>query len=346
MSDQHPPPDRDSWARTYVICAVLLFIPILISASVLSALAAWANFILGAVSGVLAGSIWWQSERSRFGLVDVGLLVLIVQIGLQVLEIVRSGLGTMNLSPYSYSTVIHNTATEWGGSNYIAGCLVVACFLSLARLTQCPKENAAVKTIVILVDAAGIALSILTFSRGAVIASAVAGMLFLFVRAKSVWSKALALILAPVLSVTAVFLISSITVLRFGTDVMTLNGRDAIWHDAWISFLHHPVLGTGWVSLRVSLSAASFAHNLVLSFLQIGGLLGVVFLSTVLARVLSMIRYQSVFLGALAAGLAISMTDSFVEGAVGGTLFAIALTMGRQSIAADDARCDHLEIFG
>jgi hypothetical protein len=64
-------------------------------------------------------------------------------------------------------------------------------------------------------------------------------------------------------------------------------------------------------------SSQSFAHNLVLSFLQMAGLLALPFLIIVARWTLIAARRRPELLPAIAAGLSLSITEPFFEGFVG-----------------------------
>ena len=175
----------------------------------------------------------------------------------------------------------------------VAGGLVVAALILIARSTHLGRNRQVAVTLAFVTMGA----ALLTLTRGAIIAACVGAVFFLWsgssghqqpsgadrVRAgghQRRLSAVLSRALAVVIPVAAFLAIEHVTELRaqVGTQVHTnIEIRFQMYRLAWEEFLNSPLTGTGWASFRdVSLDSAglseTFAHNLVISMLQIGGL--------------------------------------------------------------------------
>jgi hypothetical protein len=75
-------------------------------------------------------------------------------------------------------------------------------------------------------------------------------------------------------------------------------------------------------------TSQTFGHNLVLSFLQIGGLLAVPFLVVLIVIVIRIVLRGGLIAAGVAASIAIAMTDPFFEGSVAATIAIAAAIFG------------------
>ena len=118
--------------------------------------------------------------------------------------------------------------------------------------------------------------------------------------------------------------------------------RVTLYQLAWEEFLKSPLTGTGWASFRqASLDSVgesqTFAHNLVFSMLQIGGLMAVPYLV-----VLAVVMYRALTRGgpyraAVAASIAVSLTQPFFESTVGTLLILpVAIVAGLSAAPATE----------
>lgn len=310
-------------ARFLLLAAALLFLPVLVADSVNSAALAYLNFSLGTVAGYAVGRAWISGHRQRLNTVDAGLAVFIT---------VGAGQLLGGMSGAASVVELHQSSqTTWGGSNYVAGSLIVASLFLLARLRNAAVQHPLPYALVLF----AVAMSLLTYSRGAVLALG-AGAVVFFWNAGRTQGMRFLLRLAMLGVPAAVYvLIERVSAVRSGQNqqaAVNVDARFTLFRLGWEEFIGNPLLGTGWVSLR-EVSAPlfgaghSFAHNVFISFLQIGGALGAVYLVILAVLVASSLKTGNVMSGAIAAAVAISMTDPFFEGYVGAIIGVSALVV-------------------
>jgi hypothetical protein len=222
---------------------------------------------------------------------------------------------------------VHQAEVTWGASNYVAGTLVVASLAIVARLLETRRH-----LWLWAVPAIGCGAALLTLSRGAAVALAV-GLLVLFWNSGRTRLGRAALRLGCLgLVVGAIQVFGTITAARSvgGYDPsQNISARIELLQLAWDQFLSSPFTGTGWLTLRDVGDFAvpiSFAHNVILSFLQIGGLCGLLYLVVSGRLVRTAWRGASRMFAAVAAAVAISLSDPFFEGGVGSLIAWSALT--------------------
>jgi len=300
----------------------LLALPVAWAPDTAAAGAAYINFALGGVGGLLVGATWGRMARRSLNPIDVALIGFVGISALELaIEFVRAG-GGANLH--------HHVNTTWGQSNYVAGVMVVASVALLGRALVSTNG----RLVMVLSAAVGIIASLLLYSRGGVMALG-AGLLVLAwsvrgPRRTRVLLRCFSFII-PLTAWAVIYYTTSIRLLVNRQVLINVDARYAIWRIAWLEFLHHPLRGTGWTALRQASLVAfaqptTFAHNLILSFLQIGGLLAVPYLVGLIWLLARSTRVQMEMSGALVAGIAIALTDPFFEGTVGGMIvLAIAI---------------------
>lgn len=286
-----------------------------------SALAA-ISFAVASWGGCVVGRRWAAVFATR-SWIDVGLQVFLAGSSISLI-----GLG---LRAGSVSEFHRIALLPWGGSNYVAGVLVVAALIMWGRRDIVPLARA------VAIIAAAVA--VLTLSRGAFIALG-AGLLVLF------WNSGLSLLTRLFWRVAALSLVwVGIRGLEAVTQERSTGGYDpsanvdarfTLYRLAWEEFVEHPFAGTGWLGLRELAQfelnfPISYAHNLFLSFLQMGGVLGLFFLVVFSSFAWKCWRCHADLRPALIAGLAISMSDPFVESPVAAFLMWTLLAVGTAS---------------
>ncbi|WP_322613550.1 O-antigen ligase family protein [Dermacoccus abyssi] len=285
----------------FLLCALVLQGPS--PAAVLTALSFALPTLAGWVAGRRWSAVWWEKSW-----IDVGLLAFT---GVTCFSLIVIAITAGSVSEFHRASVL-----PWGASNYVAGVLVVCAFLLWARRPAMRVAGS--------LGVFAAAISILTLSRGAFLALG-AGLLVLFWNSGRTPLSRLSLraLSAAVLVVGAVGM-EGITAQRSvgGYDPSSnITARFDLYDLAWHEFLSSPVIGTGWLGLREPAlemmgDPLSFAHNVILSFLQIGGVLGLIWLVIMGKSVILCWTAAPVLRPALAATLAISMTDPFFESAV------------------------------
>ena len=118
-------------------------------------LVAYMNFATGTVGGVAIAQVWKGMPRN-YSWIDIGYIVFLV-----------CGVGQLLVSYSSARSVnsLHQSAeTPWGNSNFVAGCLVVAALIVIARSARMRRHRKYAITIGLV--AVGVAL--FTLSRGAI----------------------------------------------------------------------------------------------------------------------------------------------------------------------------------
>jgi hypothetical protein len=307
---------RGPLGRAFRLATVMLlamFVPVLADGLQLRALVAYASFAGGTLCGLAIAAVW-STTRRHFGFVD-GCLVFFVLVTAAQLRL--SGDTGSNL---------HQAEVTWGASNYVAGTLVVASLAVVARLLE-------VRTARWLwaVPVIGFGSALLTLSRGAAVAGAIGLLVLLWNSGRTTTTRFLLRVSCVGLVVAAAEVFTAITDARSvgGYDPgQNIDARITLLSIAWDQFLSSPLTGTGWLALRdVGAFAVpiSFAHNVVLSFLQIGGLFGLVFLVVLARQVYVGLRHRTPMFAAVAALLAMSFSDPFLEGGVGSLIAWVAI---------------------
>lgn len=270
------------------------------------ALLSAANFIVGTSMGAIIGATWSRCRRA-LGFVSLGVCFFAFVSCLQLFRIL--------LTSGSVSTFHQNATLPWGGSNFVAGVLVVCGFLILSKKPLGSLMSPLLSLFVLL--SAG-----LTLSRGALLAGGVGSAAYFWTVGRRKSTRLILRFACLAVPFIAFYLLAHITALRStgGYDPsQNTDARFVIYRVAWSEFVDHPALGTGWTGLTEALPSglpASFAHNVVLSYLQIGGLIGLMILLLLLRLNLEAWTDHSVR-APLAAAATISMTDPFYEGFVG-----------------------------
>ena len=305
---------------TFTAVAGLMIIPVWTSAAPASAAAAYVNFVFGVSGGFVLGHVSSQLPVGRLNRIDLSALCSALIISIQLL------LGTINES----SDTIHSGATtDLGGSNYLAGILAVLCLATYGRFRASLAPRLAY--LILLVPAIAI-ISIL--SRGGLVALAVGLTVLLWQRLNgrgpSVLLRRLIIILIPFVVNNALGRIASIR--GSGIDI-NVSVRYELYGLAWRGFVSAPLTGQGWASFRqITLdhvgTPLTFAHNLPLSFLQIGGLVALPTLVIVAKWTFVARRCRPEILPAIIAGIALAMTDPLFEGYAGGLVMWMVLYPG------------------
>jgi O-antigen ligase len=300
---RRPLPHQASVVPALVVCCAM-FVPFALHGSSAAQAAAYGLFVLGTIGGAAVG-VAWARDWERFGPVDVGLLafvaITVLQLGLILLR-------TPDLAGFHRAAVL-----PWGASNYIAGVLVVASYLLLSR-GRATRRKVGVLAVV------GLLAALSTLSRGALIAVAAGGIVYVWGRGRTTLSRFVLRAGSIILPVLAFKVMTFVTTSRSvgGYDPeQNVSARWQLYRYAWSSFQASPFSGTGWLAMRNNLEFStpiSYAHNAVLSFAQIGGAFGLVALLALAVAVVRAWRNDPVIRPGLVAALAISMTDPFFEG--------------------------------
>ena len=290
-----------------LVMLLAMFVPVLAGGLQMRAIVAYASFAGGTLAGMTIAAIW-TTTRHRLGVVDLALIFFVTVTAAQ---LYLSGSTEASAS-------VHQAEVTWGASNYVAGTLVVASLAVVARQLELPTSRW-----VWVVPAIGFSSALLTLSRGAAVAGAIGILVLLWNSGRSTTAK-VALRLACIgLVFAAAEVFTAITRARSvgGYDPgQNIDARFELIRLAWEQFLSSPVTGTGWLTLRDVADFGvpiSFAHNVVLSFLQIGGLFGLAFLVILARQAHKGLRSRHPMFAAVAAALAMSFSDPFFEGGVG-----------------------------
>lgn len=297
--------------------AALLALPVAWSVDIGAGLLAYVNFAAGTVGG-LAIAVIWQNVRG-WSWIDVGYCVFLVAGVAQLLYAYSSA--------RTVSALHQSSLTPWGNSNFVAGCLVVAALVVMARRGR----------FTVLLGVAAIGVALLTLSRGALVAACVGLVVLLWSKprlrrtatgqvdvnhlAVQLFARGLA-VAAPIAAYLAV---EHVTALRGQVNRQVHTNVDTrldMYRLAWAEFLENPLTGTGWASFRAaSLDTTglsqTFAHNVLLSMLQIGGLLAVPYLVVLAVLLWRALRRGGRYAAPVAAAVAIAMTDPFFESTAG-----------------------------
>lgn len=298
---------------------LVLLVPLVAHPHGAASLLSYVGFALATVAGAIVGRRWRVAEN-ECSWVDVGLLVFAI---ISTLSLVLKGLSAGSMAGFHRAAVL-----SWGASNYVAGVLVVVALLLWSRRrVMAPAGLVALAT-------AGVA--VLTLSRGAFVALGAGLMVLLWNSGRSTLTRLALRIASAGTTALGLFGMERITAARSegGYDPsINIDARFALYQQAWAAALENPLVGSGWLGLRVPSEMASgtrisFAHNLVLSFMQIGGALGVAFLLILAVCVVRAWNNAPELRPAIAAGLAISMSDPFFEGPVAAFIMWMALGRG------------------
>lgn len=311
----HGAAPRSGIYHAAVALLVFMIPPALYSSAGGSAYMAYINFAVGICAGLLVGRAWAASSLERTNVVDVGFYIFVLATTAQLV---------LRLQSAGSLAQFHQFAdTTWGRSNYVAGALVTVAALLVVRSRLLRR-----RFFPLLVAAVGTIAALLTLSRGGAFAAAVfiASALWLMPRTPiaKFFGRALALSL-PFAAWYAMDLIASQRYAASSQVDVNIDARFTLFGAAWQTFLTSPIGGSGWAGFRETTSGLAaqqtFAHNAFLSYLQIGGLLfGVTTLVVLVVTAVKAARKWPTVIPALMAIAAISMTDPFTEGTVGGMI--------------------------
>ena len=323
--------DVPATMRWLLAGTALLAVALIWSTDPAAGMLAYLNFGSGTVGGMVIAQVWKGMSRG-FSWIDVSYAVFLIAGIAQLLA---------SFSKASSVNSLHQSSqTPWGNSNFVAGCLVVAALVVVVRSASLGRHRKYAVTLALV--AIGVAL--LTLSRGAIVAACVGAIFFLWSKSgtrrprghrpsstasrrvnTNVVLRLLARMLAVLVPVVAFMAVDHVTGLRAQVSKQVfsnVDGRFELFRLAWENFLQNPLTGTGWASFRdSSMSIAgqsqTFAHNLILSMLQIGGLLSVPYLAALSYLAYRALRYGGPYTAAVAAAIAVSMTQPFFESTVG-----------------------------
>lgn len=290
--------------------AGLMMFPVLIAPDVAAAGQAYVNFALGTVGGLAVGYLWCMTPVNRVGALEAGLTIFLVWATMQLLLAFAAAGEFMGF---------HQAAvTPWGGSNYVAGTMVVAAFALLGRL----RRVGPISLFWALPAIAAIAVSLLTLSRGAILATSVAMATFLWTAAQTPTQRFLYRGTALIVPLLAWIGLQAATANRLSINSQATKNVEIRFDQyalAWNDFSESPLFGKGWVSFRETAYDAlgnetSFVHNVFMSFLQMGGLLfGLPVLVLLIGAVFRSSRQEPLLAPAIFAALTIAMSDPFFE---------------------------------
>jgi hypothetical protein len=316
--------------RWLLATVVLLAVPLAWTEDPAGVLA-YLNFASGTVGGMAIAQVWKCMPRG-YSWIDVGYFGFVVGGMVQLV---------MSLSSASSLKSLHQSSeTPWGNSNFVAGCLVIAALVVMARSALLGRH----RKYAITVGLAAIGVALLTLSRGAVVAACVGAVFFLWSKSAqrvprpphssvagskradhSVIAPLLLRALSVLIPVVAFIALDRATGLRAQLNdrvYANVDMRFTLYQLAWEEFLKSPLTGTGWASFREASrdsvgESQTFAHNVVFSMLQIGGLLSVPFLVVLAVLMYRALRHGGPYRAAVAASIAVSMTQPFFESTVG-----------------------------
>ena len=312
---------------------ISMLIPVLLAPDTGAAAGGYMSFAWGALAGFAIFAVVRSVSQVQFGALDAGMVVFLVWTAYQILSLLGDVDAVWNW---------HEAAIlSWGRHNYVAGVLSIVALFALARAREFAGSLRIVLFISAILGLAGVAA---TMSRGGILA-AVAGLaVYVYRSARSTTGKVLTLTIALVILGTGVWAFEYVTQLRSMRDAQAeenIAGRVRIWSQAISHFVDSPLTGTGWLAMRGD--GGTYAHNLVLSFLQIGGLVGmVVVIAPVTVLALRGLRYGGHYAGPLAAAMVFGASDPLLEGTVGGmatfAVLLIAATVPRESVHSGEVR--------
>lgn len=314
--------------RWLLAATALLAVPLIGSKDPAAGVLAYFNFASGTVGGIAIAQVWRSMSRN-YSWIDIGYLVFLIA-GVTQLLVRYSTASSVN-------SLHQSSPMPWGVSSVVAGGLVVAALIVLARSASLGRH----RKYVVTVGLVAIGVALLTLTRGAVVAACVGAVFFLWSKSgrprrnrpgssasghvsprvlMGLFARALA-VFVPVVGFIA---IERATELRAQVNTQVyanVDTRFAMFRAAWEQFLSSPLTGTGWASFReASLEATgqsqTFAHNLVVSLLQIGGLLSLPYLAALAFLTYRALRHGGPYTAAVAASIAVSMTQPFFESTV------------------------------
>ncbi len=344
LADHHHP--MPTPIKFLIFGVFLLAIPLYRAADPAAGLLAYLNFASGSLGAIALASVW-RRNVAEYSWIDLAYVVF-ASVGVAQL--------LMSFRQADSINALHQSSqTPWGNSNFVAGCLVVVAFIIIGRSGAIGKY----RLVSIAAGAAIIGTAMLTLSRGAAVAACIGGMCLLWSKfgprisdsAKDVRTRALGQIvrmalrgLAVLLPFGAFLIVDWATTLRAVVNTQVhenVDTRLAMYELAWNEFLRAPFTGTGWASFREASLAnigqsQTFAHNSVLSLLQIGGMLSLPFLLSLAFLIYHALKGGGPYTAAIAASVTISMTDPFFESLVG-NLLAIPFALVVLFSVSDDA---------
>jgi O-antigen ligase/polysaccharide polymerase Wzy-like membrane protein len=330
MLARHSYGDVPETMRWLLAATGLLAIPLIWSTDPAAGMLAYFNFASGTVGGI-AIAVVWRSMPRDYSWIDVGYTVFLIA-GVAQLLMRYSGASSVN-------SLHQSSPMPWGVSSVVAGGLVVAALTVIARSAALGSQ----RKYAVMVGLVAMGVALLSLTRGAIIAASVGAVFFLWSKSSqrrpqrigpalttsrhvndNSLSRFFLRMLAICVPVGGFIAIERATELRAqvnGQVYTNIDTRFEMYRLAWEEFVKSPLTGTGWASFReTSLSATgqseTFAHNLVVSMLQIGGLLSLPYLLALSFLAYRALRHGGQYTAAVAASIAISMTQPFFESTV------------------------------
>jgi hypothetical protein len=344
--------------RWLLLATTLLAVPLIWSTDPAAGTLAYFNFASGTVGGIAIALVWMSRPRD-YSWIDVGYIVFLIA-GVAQLLVRYSTASSVN-------SLHQSSPMPWGVSSVVAGGLVVAALTVMARSASLGRH----RKYVVAVGLVAIGVALLTLTRGAVVAASIGAMFFLWSKSGSqrpqrnrpgsaasrhlnggVFARLLSRVFAVCIPVVGFIAVEHATALRAqvnGQVYTNIETRFEMYQLAWDEFLRSPLTGTGWASFReASLDATgqsqTFAHNLVVSMLQIGGLLSLPYLVALSFLAYRALRNGGPYTAAIAAAIAVSMTQPFFESTVCNLIvLPVAFLAGRSnatSAEGDDGGID------
>lgn len=333
-----PPP-----VSMLVVGVAILALPVAWPLDTAAAGAAYVNFALGGIGGVLVGVTWGRMARRLLNPLDVALMGFVGISAIQIaIGFVLEGGGAALHSEFG---------TRWGVSNYVGGVLVVSSLALLGRAQVSTNGRLAL----VLTAVGGVVGALLLFGRGSVLALAAGLMVMAWSMPCSRRTRALLRGFSIVIPLMAAGVIAYTTAVRLRENnqvLINVDTRYTLWNLAWTDFLHNPWIGAGWTAMREASQAVfgvptTSSHNIVLTFLQIGGMLAVPYLAGLAWLLVNSLREQREMGGALVAAVVFSMVEPFVEGTVAGLIvLAIAIRGGSWSKEHGEQLASQLAGYG
>ena len=317
-------PAAPSWS----IVILLLMTPAVTAAPDLpAALGGFLNFAFGVIGGALVGTIWAQTVRYGRGWIELGLTFYLVSGSLSLLwTLIGSG----------DSNGFHEAASAaWGNSNYVALTLVVGGLL----LVSSGRAHGTLRRHDVVVAALAFVCAAMTYSRGGIIAAGVGIFAALWMWGpqgqRKVRLRLLAILILPLALLAYNWAIDSRS--QVNRQVFrNVDLRLEMYRVALSDFAAHPLFGSGWLGLRKSAGSrlgyeSAFAHNLILSFGQIAGILGLIVVVILVGLAWRGIRRVPWIAAPISAAMVGAMSDPFFEGTVGGVLAWSAIWLSLES---------------
>ena len=156
--------------RWLLAATALLALPLIWSTDPAAGILAYFNFASGTVGGIAIAVVWKDMQRG-YSWIDVGYLVFLIA-GVTQLLVRYSSASSVN-------SLHQSSPMPWGVSSVVAGGLVVAALIVIARSASLGSN----RKYAVTVGLVAIGVALLTLTRGAIIAACV-GAIFLL------WSKA------------------------------------------------------------------------------------------------------------------------------------------------------------